>query len=127
MLADLPPEPMLIAALAALLGSIYVVWRIVGAVVKLTFFLSAFAIGFGLAYGFGQLGGHPQAMWVYAGEGVVFAWVVNLIRAKIARTVAGLAVLGLGHLTGWFGFAPHAATAKDAPVHAAHAPHRHKA
>lgn len=128
MLAEIPQQPMLIAAGVALLGSAYAIWKLVGAAIKLMIFLASFVVGFGVAYALGQFGGHPQALWVYAGEGIGFAWVVSLIRAKIARTVAGLAVLGLGHLTGWFGFAPKSAEpSADAPAHAAkHTPVKHK-
>ena len=119
-LPHLPAQPMLVAAVAAFLGSVYIVWKLVGAVVKLLFFLVAFGVGYAVAYGLGQLGGHPQALWVYAGEALAFAWAVNLIRAKIARAVVGFAILGLGQITGWFGFAPKvepAEKADQAPAH----------
>ena len=118
-LPHLPAQPMLIAAAAAFLGSVYVIWKLVGAAVKLVFFLVAFAVGYAAAYGLGQFGGHPQATWVYAGEALAFAWVVNLIRAKVARLVAGFVILGLGQVTGWFGFAPRAEPDTGADKHPA--------
>lgn len=124
-LPHLPAQPMLIAAVAAFLGSVYLVWKVVGAAIKLFFFLVAFAVGYAVAYGLGQLGGHPQALWVYAAEALAFAWAINLIRAKVARMIAGFAILGIGQLTGWFGFAPKAApdsTADQQPTHAKKVP-----
>jgi len=94
---------MVIAVMVAFLASVYIVWRIVGAVLKLVIFLVVFAAGYCVAYGIGQFGGHPQEPWVYALEALALAWAVNLIRAKIARTVAMVAILAVGRLTGWFG------------------------
>src|SRR5579863_8684883 len=125
-LPQLPAQPMLIAAVAAFLGSVYIVWKIVGAVVKLVFFLVAFAVGYAIAYGLGQFGGHPQALWVYAGEALAFAWAINLIRAKIARAVVGAAILGIGQISGWFGFAPKSEehpSSEQPPIHAKHVAH----
>jgi hypothetical protein len=124
-LPQLPAQPMLIAAVAAFLGSVYLVWKVVGAAIKLFFFVVAFAVGYAVAYALGQFGGHPQALWVYAGEALAFAWAINLIRARVARAVVGFAILGLGQVTGWFGFAPKAApdsTADQQPTHAKKAP-----
>ena len=126
-LPQLPAQPMLIAAVAAFLGSVYLVWKVVGAAIKLFFFLVAFAVGYAAAYGLGQFGGHPQALWVYAGEALAFAWALNLIRAKVARIIAGFVILGLGQVTGWFGFAPKVAPENGAdqqPTHAQTAPGR---
>jgi hypothetical protein len=113
---------MLIASVAAFLGSVYLIWKVVGAAIKLLFFLVAFAIGYAVAYGLGQFGGHPQAQWVYAGEALAFAWAVNLIRAKVARAIVGFAILGVRQVSGWFGFAPKpsiARTIDQPPAHRA--------
>ncbi len=120
-LPQLPAQPMLIAAVTAFLASVFVIYKLVGAAVKLFFFVAAFGVGYGIAYLLGEFGGHPQAQWVYAGEGLAFAWVLNLIRAKIARAIVGAAVLALGQISGWFGFAPKTATPdkpEKPPVHA---------
>jgi hypothetical protein len=128
-LPQFPAQPMLIAAVTAFLASVFVIWKLVGAVMKLMFFIIAFGLGYGVAYLIGQLGGHPQAQWVYAGEGLAFAWVINLVRAKVARAIATFIILGVGQVTSWFGFAPKTAQiekpAIQKPTHAAQL-HDHK-
>lgn len=112
LLADIPGEPMLVVVGAAVLGSIYVVWRLVGVAMKVIFFVASFAVGFLVTYGVSELSGHHQPLWVYGGEALAFAWVLSLIRAKIARAITALAVLGLSQITGLFAHKPPPAAPK---------------
>jgi hypothetical protein len=109
---------MLFAIAVGVVGSFYLVFKIAGAVMKVLFFAVAFAIGFGLAWGGSLVTGHPEPLWVYAFEGLAFAWVLNIIRAKIARAITAALLLVGTQVYAWI----HHQTTQPTPT-----PHAHHA
>jgi len=100
---------------------LWLLWSLAKKLVQIGFFVIAFVIGSGIAYGVAFATGQPIRPEAILAAGLAFAFVWNMIRAKIARTITSLAVAGmlsLGAHQGWtmFGAKPNPA---EAPARAA--------
>ncbi len=83
---------------------LWLLWSLAKKLVQIGFFVVAFAIGSGIAYGVAISTGQPVRPEAILAAGLAFAFVWNMIRAKIARVVTAVAVgtmLSLGAHQGW--------------------------
>ena len=101
---------------------LWLVWSLAKKVVRAGYFLLAYIVGSGVAYGVALATGNEAKPEAVLAAGLSFAFLWTSIRAKIARTVTALAVgtmLSLGAHQGWDKILPGIVPSPEAKKEAA--------
>lgn len=101
---------------------LWLVWSLAKKVVRAGYFLLAYIVGSGVAYGVAAATGNEAKPEAVLAAGLSFAFLWTSIRAKIARTITALtvgAILSLGAHQGWDKILPGVAPSPEAKKGAA--------
>jgi hypothetical protein len=80
------------AGIVALVG-LWLVWALARKVVRVGYFVIAFAAGTAIAWAISGAIQRPQPWPMLAAEGLAFAWAWSLFRSKVARVVSAIMLL----------------------------------